>query len=257
MTALHSPAVTALHLLQWQSDGLRIPTGNRQLDEILDGGVFPGEVTELIGRPSTGKTQLCLSACVQAARHGLDTIFIDTLNCFNSSRIIGMNNKDLTDSLRLLSHIKFLRVFSIFQMLTALQTIDSSLSKTSNVRLLIVDSVASCIMPILGGQQPHGHAMMATVGRLLNRIAQKHQIAVLITNYMVGADGSGVKPALGESWSHVPSTQMLLAVDPVQRLVAATVTQSPRRKPGATARFVVDGTGIGSEIQTSGAGEAK
>jgi predicted ATP-dependent serine protease len=39
----------------------KITTGSKKLDEILDGGIKPGSITEIIGGFGTGKTQLCLT----------------------------------------------------------------------------------------------------------------------------------------------------------------------------------------------------
>ncbi|MEM4412455.1 MAG: hypothetical protein QXO66_06380, partial [Thermofilum sp.] len=40
-------------------EGLRVSTGVRSLDELLEGGVEVGSLTEFIGEFGAGKTQLC------------------------------------------------------------------------------------------------------------------------------------------------------------------------------------------------------
>jgi len=41
--------------------GSVLPSGCSDLDEILDGGVYTGEVTEIVGISVSGKTQVCIS----------------------------------------------------------------------------------------------------------------------------------------------------------------------------------------------------
>lgn len=43
---------------------LRITTGSKQLDELLEGGIETGSITELFGEFRTGKTQICHTLCV-------------------------------------------------------------------------------------------------------------------------------------------------------------------------------------------------
>ena len=43
---------------------LRITTGSKQLDELLEGGIETGSITEIFGEFRTGKTQICHTLCV-------------------------------------------------------------------------------------------------------------------------------------------------------------------------------------------------
>ena len=43
---------------------LKITTGSKQLDELLEGGIETGSITEIFGEFRTGKTQLCHTLCV-------------------------------------------------------------------------------------------------------------------------------------------------------------------------------------------------
>jgi RecA/RadA recombinase len=68
---------------------LLLSTGLPDLDSLLGGGLGTGEVTELLGGPSTGKTQLCLLACAaQAVRaDGSGVLVLDTGGCFRAERV--------------------------------------------------------------------------------------------------------------------------------------------------------------------------
>ncbi len=51
--------------------------------------------------------------------------------------------------------------------------------------------------------------MMMVLARALTWLASEHGLAVLVTNYATAA-AAGRAPALGQSWSFVPSVQLLL-----------------------------------------------
>ena len=46
-----------------RQETLRITTGSRELDKLLNGGFETGSITELFGEFRTGKTQLCHQLC--------------------------------------------------------------------------------------------------------------------------------------------------------------------------------------------------
>lgn len=50
--------------MQRQKTVVRITTGAKDLDALLGGGWETGAITEMYGEFRTGKTQLCLTACV-------------------------------------------------------------------------------------------------------------------------------------------------------------------------------------------------
>ena len=58
-------------------DILRLPTGSRSLDDLLDGGIEAGVITQVYGPPGSGKTQLCYTLCVMLPSN-YKAIYIDT-----------------------------------------------------------------------------------------------------------------------------------------------------------------------------------
>lgn len=53
--------------------------------------------------------------------------------------------------------------------------------------LLIVDSLSFLVSPVMGpGGTDDGHALMICLGRALKQLAQKHKLAVISTNHIVG-----------------------------------------------------------------------
>uniref|UniRef100_A0ABI0NYU6 RAD51 paralog D n=1 Tax=Bos taurus TaxID=9913 RepID=A0ABI0NYU6_BOVIN len=152
-----------------------LSTGIGSLDKLLDAGLYTGEVTEIVGAPGSGKTQAGA-----------------------------------------LQRIQVVRAFDIFQMLDVLQDLRGAVSQqvsssSGTLKVVVVDSVAAVVAPLLGGQQREGLALMMQLARELKTLARDLSVAVLVTNHMTRDRDSGqLKPALGRSWSFVPSTRLLL-----------------------------------------------
>lgn len=79
-------------LLSMPAESKGIVTFCRGIDELLGSGIPREEVTEVVGVPGVGKTQLCMQAAVNTtlpvALGGVDgqTIYIDTEGSFSASR---------------------------------------------------------------------------------------------------------------------------------------------------------------------------
>lgn len=43
---------------------VRLPTGSKNVDNLLDGSIEAGVITQIYGPPGSGKTQLCYTLCV-------------------------------------------------------------------------------------------------------------------------------------------------------------------------------------------------
>ncbi|XP_074888661.1 DNA repair protein RAD51 homolog 4 isoform X4 [Buteo buteo] len=152
-----------------------LPTGSPSLDQLLDSGLYTGEVTELMGPPGSGKTQL-----------------------------------------EALQRIQVVRVFNIYEMLSALQELRDRLSQQvvssmGPLKIVVIDSVSAVIYPLLGGKHSEGLAIMMQLARELKTLAKEFSLAVVVTNQVTRESSTGpLKPALGRSWSFVPSTRVLL-----------------------------------------------
>jgi hypothetical protein len=92
-------------------------------------------------------------------------------------------------------------------------------------QLLVIDSISGAVGSTLGGSKNYtGHALMCEAGKLMQFVAKRFHVAVVVTNNVVvdrGGDGSGAqgaesgntagwRPALGPSWSYVPDTTVAL-----------------------------------------------
>ncbi|NXJ93282.1 RA51D protein, partial [Corythaixoides concolor] len=227
-----------------------LPTGSPSLDQLLDSGLYTGEVTELMGAPGSGKTQVCLGIAASVSL-GLKqhVLFLDSTGGFTASRLYQMlqsqaeDEEEQASSPGALQRIQVVRVFDIYEMLSALQELRDRLSKQvvssmGPVKIVVIDSVSAVIYPLLGGKQSEGLAIMMQLARELKTLAREFSLAVVVTNQVTrDSSTTPLKPALGRSWSFVPSTRVLLESkeatwEKATTKRVASLAKSPRQPTG-------------------------
>ncbi|XP_008570833.1 PREDICTED: DNA repair protein RAD51 homolog 4 [Galeopterus variegatus] len=223
-----------------------LSTGIGSLDKLLDAGLYTGEVTEIVGGPGSGKTQVCLCVAANVA-YGLqqNILYIDSKGGLTASRLLQLlqaRTQDEEEQAGALQRIQVVHAFDIFQMLDVLQDLRGTMaqqvtSSSGTMKVVVVDSVTAVVSPLLGGQQREGLALMMQLARELKTLARDLGLAVVVTNHMTCDRDSGkFKPALGRSWSFVPSTRILLSITDgagasgCQRTMC--LTKSPRQPTG-------------------------
>jgi len=77
---------------------------------------------------------------------------------------------------------------------------------------------------------------MISVAMILKKLADEHNLSVLVTNHMVSAGNGAVKPALGESWKTVPHVRLMISRE--NNICTATVLKHTLLASGRTAKFV-------------------
>ncbi|KAM8977344.1 DNA repair protein RAD51 homolog 4 [Pelodytes ibericus] len=196
-----------------------LPTGNKKLDFLLDSGLYTGEVTEIAGAAGSGKTQICQSIAVNVAYSLKQSVlYVDTTGGLTASRLLQLvqsRTEEESEQVDSLERIEVIHVFDIYKMVDLLQDLRHNISQQmlksgAQLRLVIIDSVCAVIYPLLGGKQTEGMAMMMHLARELQTLARDFSLAVLITNHITKDGANGIRPALGRSWSFVPSTRILL-----------------------------------------------
>ncbi|NXL00013.1 RA51D protein, partial [Mesembrinibis cayennensis] len=223
-----------------------LPTGSPSLDQLLDSGLYTGEVTELMGAPGSGKTQVCLGIAASVSL-GLKqhVLFLDSTAGFTASRLYQMLRARTEDEEEqaALQRIQVVRVFDIYEMLSALQELRDRLSQQvvssmGPLKIVVIDSVSAVIYPLLGGKQSEGLAIMMQLAKELKTLAREFSLAVVVTNQVTRDSSTGpLKPALGRSWSFVPSTRVLLESkeatwDKATTQRIASLAKSPRQPTG-------------------------
>lgn len=196
-----------------------LPTGNSKLDLLLDSGLYTGEVTEIAGIAGCGKTQVCQSIAVNVASSIKQKVcYIDTTGGLTGSRLLQLiqsRTEQEDEQIASLQRIEVFHVFDVYKLLDVLQDLRHSLSRQvvrsgEALKLIIIDSVCAVIYPLLGGKQTEGMAAMMHLARELQTLARDYSLAVFATNHITKDSASRIRPALGRSWSFVPSTRILL-----------------------------------------------
>ncbi|CAA7026281.1 unnamed protein product [Microthlaspi erraticum] len=201
-----------------------LSTGDKGIDSLLQGGFREGQVTELVGPSSSGKTQFCMQAAASVAeKYSARVLYLDTGNSFSARRIAQFicSSSDAALRQKVLSRISCQMVYDVYTMFDMLHGLEVTLRSQAQMnvnedrlQLLVVDSISSLITPILGGSGSQGRALMVAVGYMLKKLAHEHNIAILVTNHTVGAgEGGRTKPALGETWKSIPHVRLMLTRD--------------------------------------------
>ncbi|KAH1066838.1 hypothetical protein J1N35_031825 [Gossypium stocksii] len=250
---MHQPWLNGMELLEDAKRNKNVfPTGIQGIDLLLGGGIRVGQLTELVGPSSSGKTQVCLRTASNVARNHM-VLYLDTGNSFSPQRIAYFLGKTINPSSaqaknqflqKVMSNISCHSVFDIFAMFDVLHQLESYLGcqdgrGACQMRLLIVDSISSLISPVLGNSSTQGRALMTSAGYLLKKLAHQHNLAVLIINHTVGGEGGSSKPALGDSWKCIPHSRLFLSCDRGSNNYNASILRHPSMASGKAARFVI------------------
>ena len=246
-----------------------LPSGCKKLDDLLEGGLFTQELTEVFGPPGVGKTQMALSITANLIQQmDFHVIYYDTSGSFLAERLmeIVQSNMDTfsQQAMRIiLARVSCCKLFNAFDLLSELELLKEKLSVEHysfcfNLKLLVVDCISAVITPILGGKKQHGHAIMSRIGQLLKEIAYEFGISVLVINGAVGNFDAGklsksdkLKPSLGSSWLSVPHIRLFFnftSAESLQRVVK--VSKHPRLPTQLTTTIFIAKNGICSENNT-------
>jgi RecA/RadA recombinase len=80
-------SVDDLPVFVFENSSKSCPSGWKNLDDVFVGGFPSGNVIQILGKASTGKTQLCLSTAISSARLSMKVLLIDTCNTVSLKRI--------------------------------------------------------------------------------------------------------------------------------------------------------------------------
>ena len=205
--------ITARALFEKRKNLEYISTGVRSLDDLLEGGVEVGSITELIGEFGAGKTQIChqLAVMVQLPkeRGGLNAraLYIDTEGTFRPERIIQIARAKQLDPEKTLENIIYARAYnSDHQMLLVDEA--KKYIESQNIRLIIVDSLINHFRAEYPGRENLASRQQKLNKHIsqLHRLASLYNLAVVVTNQVMSSPdiffGNPMKPAGGNIMAH-------------------------------------------------------
>jgi len=213
--------VRADELLKMRQSVLRLTTGSKPLDRMLDGGLETQTITEFYGEYGTGKSQICHELCVNVQlppeRGGLSgaALYVDTENTFRTERIVQMSRHLGLDPEQVVKNIIYAEAYTSDHQMFLLDNADEVI-KANNVKLIIVDSLTAHFR-----SEYLGREMLASRQQKLNkhmhkliRLARAFNAVAVVTNQVMAKPdvffGDAVYPIGGHIVGHTSHTRIYL-----------------------------------------------
>merc|ERR1719253_1238092 len=214
--------VSAAEMLQMRNNMIQLSTGSAQLDALLDGGVETGQITEIFGEFRCGKTQLCHTLCVTCQlpidQGGAESkaLYVDTEGTFRPERLVSIAERYGLNPEDVLENVTYARAYNAEHQEKLLLEA-AAVFCDSRYALLIVDSATGLFRTDYTGRGELADRQQALNRylRKLQRIADEHGVAVVITNQVMADPspapsfmGPQVKPIGGHIIGHASQTRL-------------------------------------------------
>lgn len=161
-------------------EGMCRIAGSTRLDDLLGGGLFPGEVCEVAGPSGVGKTQLCLTVAALTALSGVPVVYLDSGNGFSSERVLELlhaRGSGVVSRAQVMVALTRLRVKPVHDAQHLLHMLHTW--PDDDPAMLVVDAAGSLLAPLAGaGAQPS--AIMEHCRQRLTSHAVAHNVPVLV-----------------------------------------------------------------------------
>jgi DNA repair protein RadB len=167
----------------------KISAGSYDLNKFLFGGYETDIITTIYGPGGSGKSNFCILAATSQSKKGNKVIFIDTEGGFSTDRYRQIHGGELKDVEDDLQNILILKPTSFEEQETSFSQMLKHV-KNEDISLIIIDSIAMLYRLELGdaitakdnGKISEVNRRLANQLRILNEIARKQDVPVVITN---------------------------------------------------------------------------
>lgn len=213
--------VRADELLRMRQNVLRLTTGSKALDGILDGGLETQTITEFYGEYGSGKSQICHQLCVNVQlppdRGGLNgaALYVDTENTFRTERIVQMSKHLGLDPEQVVRNIIYAEAYTSDHQMFLLDNADEVI-KENNVKLIIVDSLTAHFRSEYLGREmlaPRQQRLNKHMHKLIGLARAFNAVAVVTNQVMAKPDvffGDAIHPIGGHIVGHTSHTRVYL-----------------------------------------------
>lgn len=225
----------------------RISTLINDLDDVLNGGIRCGHLTEVSGQAGSGKSNLCAEIGTlvmlpeeSGGKNG-HVLLIHTegvgklkleIKRFNALAASVGHEALVKDRLRVIN------CASEFELVEIVNRLPEILEEQTSVKLIIIDSITCAFISI--DQDPdfkfyakRGLSLTRIV-KILAQVAWDRRVAIIATNHVSYDPKLGeTKPALGKAWSHMCHTKIYLDRTQASRYAQVTkgATKFARKVP--------------------------
>ncbi len=187
--ALNMGFQSGFDLLKKRESVLKITTGSKAFDAMMDGGFETGAITECFGQYGSGKTQVAhaLAVNVQKMDPSAVAVYIDTENTFRPERIVQFAKGAGLDPEKVLENIKVARAFNSDHQMLLAEKVEELIKQGLNVRLVIVDSLTAHFRAefIGRGTLAERQQKLNKHMRTLSKLADRFNICVYVTNQVM------------------------------------------------------------------------
>lgn len=175
----------------------RTPSGSLDLDKFLSGGFENDIITTFYGPGGSGKSNLCIIVAASQAKGGKKIIFIDSEGGFSTDRFRQVHQGSEDEIKKSLENIILLKPTSFAEQERAFETLLVHVKK-GYISLIIIDSIAMLYRLELGTaigtknveEISEVNRKLARQLRILNEIARKQNIPIIVTNQVYAFFGN-------------------------------------------------------------------
>ena len=256
----------------------RIITCSKTLDQLLGGGIMTGTVTELVGTPGSGKTQVAMQAALNACLPtslgggGGSCLIVDAEGSVSLTRckqmaagLVGHIQRTPPASVpshlkgalsgitpeKLLCGINVVRCVDMTQLVALIRRLPKIAAEMQNCVLVVIDSIAFAFRQD-DSMYSTKIQVLSSLGLQLRQAAAEGGYAVLVLNQattkMTPGGSMSLQPALGVPWAHASETKLWLSRtssnEAFSSLHRAEVLKAPHTSRGATTEFMICSEGV-------------
>ncbi len=225
-----------------------LSTGCDALDDLLGGGLERGAVTQVYGPPAAGKTNLCLSAAVEAAAGGETAVVVDTegLSVDRFEQLAAARAREADVPVEELAGRVVVESAHDFE--EQEEAVRDAADFAEGAGLIVLDSATGFyrVRRLEESEDDAGETLRRVAKQVthLLGLARRHDLAVLATNQVfTDPDGDRARPLGGYTLEHWSGTILQL-----ERFRGgnrrATVEKHRSRPAGESARFRITDEGL-------------
>ncbi|MBX5326110.1 MAG: DNA repair and recombination protein RadA [Candidatus Bathyarchaeia archaeon] len=245
--------IRADELMRMRQNVLRLTTGSKAIDNLLEGGLETQTIIEFFGEFGSGKSQICHQLCVNVQlppeRGGLagGALYIDTENTFRTERIVKMAEHLGLDPNETVRNIIFAEAYNSDHQIFLLDNADEII-KENNIRLIIIDSLTAHFRSEYVGRETLAERQQKINKHMhrLIRLAQAFNAVAVVTNQVMAKPdvffGDAVHPVGGHIIAHTSHTRFYLRKASRGPVRIARLVSSPQLPEGEVAfKITVNG----------------
>ncbi|MEM3237307.1 MAG: DNA repair and recombination protein RadB [Thermoplasmata archaeon] len=186
----------------------RVSTGCDAFDQLLNGGIEKGHITEIFGEGGSGKTNICIETAITESKKGNKVVYVDTEG-ISAERLYQILNNAPEETLK---NIYFFRSYSIEDQEEMMSKAISLIEEQKDISLIIVDSLTEFYRAELSnGTSTKAKLFLSKELTNLSKISKKRNVAVLVTNQVyLDINTKDIMPLGGYILNHIAKTIILL-----------------------------------------------